>query len=56
MALTPLISIAENKFEYNLFSAIDIKYGIGDGTNSFNVPDFRGTYINDIEVMYCIKI
>lgn len=46
----------DRKLYSNLFSAIDIKYGIGDGTNSFNVPDFRGTYISDIEVMYCIKI
>ena len=46
----------DRKLYLNLFSAIGTKHGIGDGTNTFNVPDFRDTYINDVEVMYCIKI
>ncbi len=27
---------------YDLFAAIDVQYGVGDGSTTFNVPDLRG--------------
>lgn len=29
----------------NLFAAIGTNYGAGDGSTTFNVPDFRGTFL-----------
>lgn len=34
----------------NLFSAIGTTYGVGDGFNTFNLPDLRGEFIRGADV------
>jgi phage-related tail fiber protein len=42
----PCDGSAINRFTYApLFSAIGTTFGVGDGSNTFNVPDLRGEFI-----------
>jgi microcystin-dependent protein len=46
MGWLPCDGAAINRFTYGpLFSAIRTTFGVGDGANTFNVPDLRGEFI-----------
>ena len=41
---------AVNRTEYaNLFAAITISHGGGDGVNTFNLPDYRGRFLRGVD-------
>lgn len=40
---------AVNRSEYgNLYDAIGVSWGIGDGSNTFNIPDLRGMFLRGV--------